>query len=84
MFGSGYTAMAWMMILPGLFWLAVLAGLGFLVYVLIRREQRAASTSGGVDDPLAILRVRYARGELSHEEFVRMKNALGIKGGTEE
>ena len=85
MFGGAYGAMTWMMILPGLFWLVVLVGLGLLVYALIQREQGAASgLRTGADDPLAILRVRYARGEITHEEFVRMKRELGIKGGSDE
>lgn len=80
MFDGAYGAMAWMMILPGLFWLTVLAGLGLLVYALIRRERGSASNPGtGADDPLAILRVRYARGEITHEEFARIKGDLGLK-----
>jgi len=60
-----------MMLIMLLFWGAVIAGLVLGVRWLLRqgREQRS-------DSALEILRQRYARGELTKDDFERMKRDL--------
>jgi len=58
------------MLLPILFWLLVLAGIGFVVYALVRRPPVG---SGASDDPLRALATRYARGEIDRAQYLRMR-----------
>lgn len=81
---SGYNSMeggmVTMMVVGGLFWILVLVGIGFLLYALISRwqqnGQRPQTTRSQADDPLALLRIRYARGEITSEEYERMRVEL--------
>jgi putative membrane protein len=59
-------------ILMLLFWAAVIVGIVFLVRWLIARS----SSSGKEETALDILRKRYARGEISGEEYRNMKEDL--------
>lgn len=61
------------MLLPILFWMLVLAGIGFLVYAFVRRRPVG---SGAPDDPLRALSARYARGEIDREQYLRMREDL--------
>ncbi len=80
--GAWGIGMVLMMALAGLLWLLVLAllvaGLVWLVRVVWDRggESRQLPTRAGAEAPLDILRRRYAAGELSREEFERMKREL--------
>ena len=78
MMGGGCCGgMVTMMLLAGLFWIVLLVGVGILLYALVTRWQggpgRAAS---GADDPLALLRIRYARGEVTREQYQEMLTDL--------
>ncbi len=71
-----------MMLLAGVIWILLLVGAGFLLYVLVTGWQRGQQRSGpGPDDPLAVLRIRYARGEITREEFQRMHRDLSGRDG---
>jgi putative membrane protein len=61
-----------------LFWLVpVLLAAGLLWVLLARREGlRARSAVEGSARPLEVLKERYARGEISREEFERIKRDL--------
>ena len=59
-----------------LFMLLVLVLVGVLVYAVVRGVIRGGSPQSGGDTALAILRERYARGEITAEEFERMKRDL--------
>ena len=66
-------------------WLAFLFSLGVLVLVAIgvvagtrwvAKEGHPVSGSRDADRALALLRERYARGEITRDEFVRMRQDL--------
>ena len=59
-----------------LFWLLLIAGIIVLVSVLMRGTQ-PVSVTGVPEGPLDILKRRYARGEITKEQFEEMKNTLG-------
>ena len=65
-------------IIDFIIWGAILLGIAYLIYTLIRRGK------GIHPSPLEVLKQRYARGELSDEEFERMERRLqesGDRGG---
>jgi putative membrane protein len=54
-----------------LFWILVILGIVVLVRWL------ASGTPGGGPDPLDILKARYAKGEITKEQFEQMKRDIG-------
>ena len=58
----------------GIMWLLLLIAVGVIIYLVVRspRESRPASSR----TPLEILKERYARGELTREEFLERKKDL--------
>ncbi len=54
-----------------LFWALVILGIVYIVKLVAER-----GTKNGKESPLDILEKRYARGEISKEEFGRMKDDL--------
>lgn len=56
--------MPWMMLFGVLFWLAILVAVGLGIWWLASRLRPT-----GRDAALEVLRKRYARGEISREEF---------------
>ena len=73
MMGSGWgmDAGAWIWMLVWVF--ALIA----MVWLIVRADHRAPA-----DDPEAILRVRFARGEISAEEFERARLVLHQETGS--
>jgi len=70
--GMATGASLWM-----LFWMAIwFVGLAAVVWLIVRASHRTPA-----DDPAAILRVRLARGEITPEEFERVKLALDPRAG---
>lgn len=55
-----------------LFWALVILGIVYIVQTISRRSGQ----SGTEETPLDILKKRYAKGEISKEEFGRMKDDL--------
>ena len=73
-FGWGYWPHMWfggMFML--VFWIAVIIGVIFFVKYLTRN---AADRQGSGETSLDILKKRYARGEITKEEFDRIKQDL--------
>lgn len=58
-----------------LFWGLIIIGLVLLVRWLWN-QPRHGTSSGGIEAPLDILKRRYARGEITKEEYDRMKQDL--------
>ena len=78
--GSGTwdgTGATWMWLGMWLFPLLVLVGIGYLVYAAVRRSSTGAAES---DPALEELRLAYARGELTDEEFETRRERLRRDG----
>jgi putative membrane protein len=77
MMGWGY-GMGWFgMILMGLFWVAIIVGIIFLIRWLFVSTGTKSYRPGFEDSALDILKKRYARGEINKEEFEQKKKDLG-------
>jgi len=60
-----------------IFWILLIAGIAALVVFLVGGGNRGVSPPGPrADDPLEILRRRYARGEIDEGEFQRRRAEL--------
>lgn len=57
-----------------LFWIVIIGLVLWVVRTLIISQGRRSNNQ--VDDAEAVLRTRYANGEISHEQFEQMKNDL--------
>jgi hypothetical protein len=83
---------AWWPILPLVGWLLTLAVIGLIVFLVLRRRPAPfaegrpgwwgqqppwAAAPPRPDSALEIARARYARGEMSREEFLRVSSDLG-------
>lgn len=72
MMGGGFGGgMGGLSIVGSIVWLAVLVGVGYLVYRAV-----VGSSAVGGDRALEELRLAYARGELSDEEFEERRSRL--------
>jgi putative membrane protein len=56
------------------FWIVVIIGLVFLIKWIVQQGNTPETRAGGT--PLEILKKRYARGEISKEEFEQRKKDL--------
>jgi putative membrane protein len=67
-----------MMIMMFVFWAAIIVGIVFLIRWLITtgRPRQLTSTESGSESALDILKKRYARGEISKQEFDDMRQDL--------
>jgi putative membrane protein len=67
-----------MMFIGGFFWLLILAGIVVLLVWLFSGKPFSSIRRGGTTEetPLEILKKRYARGEISPEDYERMKREL--------
>jgi putative membrane protein len=59
----------------GIMGLLFLAAVGLIVYLVVRAESKN-KRGGDAETPLEIVQKRYARGEISRDEFERMKKDL--------
>lgn len=74
---GGYGPMGWGMILFGsLFWIALFALILAAILRLLPSRGTFQSSAPREDEALAILRQRYARGEIEAAEFERMRRDL--------
>ena len=81
--GIGILGLFWPLLIVA-FWVLVIAGLVLGVRWLLRQDRGhyppgppVAPPGPRPDDPLEILRQRYARGEIDEEEYARRKATLG-------
>lgn len=87
--GFGILALVWIAVIVA-FWVLIIAGLFYGVRWLIRADRGTRLTpppagpdAGGghqtgpkPEDPLEVLRLRYARGEIDEEEYERRRRTL--------
>ena len=77
-YGHGFGGMGWYeIIFMVLFWGLVVVGIVYVVRRLISGGMRGAVPGDTAQEPLDILRERYARGEMTTEGFEERKNVLG-------
>jgi putative membrane protein len=57
----------------GFMWIIFLIVIGILIYFLLQASKSKGSPGSTTEAPLDILKKRYARGEITKEEFDRMK-----------
>lgn len=84
--GPGRLAVGWWIILMGtmmlLFWGLVIGGLVWLIVWLTRQARATGPEPGaGPGRALEILRERYARGEITREQYEQMRSDLEGRGG---
>ncbi len=66
MYGIGFPFM-------GIFWIVLLLLIGFGIYYLIKNKDTNKDAN---ESPLDILKKRYAKGELTKEEYEKMKEDI--------
>jgi len=69
---GGFFGFPWM----GLLWVVVLAGGGYVLVRIATGRGRAGHRAAGGSGPEEVLKRRYARGEISREEYERMLGDL--------
>ena len=73
-FGRGYFFSPWLGILMMLFWVLVIAGVGLLILSFIRHPITAPGPGGS--RALEILKERYAKGEITREQYEEMRRDI--------
>lgn len=76
-FGNMYNYLGWfgmflMMLIP----LAIVAGIIYLVNQAVVKGGGNSRPGAGPQDPVEILKMRYARGEITRDEFNRIREDL--------
>ena len=72
--GYGYSPW-WGVVMMG-FWALIIVGVVLLIVWLVRQQPGGQSTRMSEDRALSILRERFARGEITQEQFEEMRRAL--------
>ena len=67
---GGWAGMVWMI----LFWVAILA----VVYLIVRSLGSSEARAGRARDAMEILDERFARGEISEEEYASRRRVLEV------
>jgi putative membrane protein len=77
MMGGWGTGTGWWGFIPMLlFWGLIIAGVVFLIKLLARNKTRGGSGDSDNSRPLGVLKERYAKGEITKEEFGQMKKVI--------
>ena len=74
--GFGFNPLG--MILSLVFWALIIGGIILLVIWLARNAGRTTPGASAGDAPLDILKARYAKGEITKEQFDAIKRDLGV------
>lgn len=78
MWGWEYHGGLFSIVLMGLFWIAVVVAILFLIRWLMVSTRHKNREARPMDSALEILRLRYAKGEINKEEFEEKKKDLGL------
>jgi len=73
--GFGFGGMLFGGLLMLAFWVLIIGGAVWLVVALARGSQGSSATTSG-QTPLAILQARYAKGEITKEQFDQMRRDI--------
>jgi putative membrane protein len=57
-------------------WVLFLIALGIAIYFIVKNTRSKNMEGQSIETPIDILKKRYAKGEITKEEFDRMKNEL--------
>lgn len=57
-------------------WIILLIVIGLIIYFAVQAQKTRDETPTQNESPLDILKKRYAKGEITKEEYERMKNDL--------
>lgn len=68
-----HEGMGWWMVFGGLFWILFI---GTLAYLLSSAFDRGKGDPAGSESPLYVAKRRLAAGEISHEEYERIRETL--------
>jgi len=68
--GTGFMWMGW------IFWLAILIIAAWLIYRIVTDGRLRRGEGSSFETPLDIVKKRYARGEITKEQFEQMKKDL--------
>jgi len=71
MWWNGWDGMGWWMLFGAIFWVCIIVIIAWGIKKLSER-----TGAGGGSSALDIARERYAKGEISHEEFEKIKKNL--------
>jgi len=72
--------MGWLsIVLMGLFWIAAIVAILFLIRWLIVSTSHRNRETRPTDSALEILKIRYAKGEINKDEFEEKKKDLGYQ-----
>ena len=74
MMWGAHEGMGWWMAFGGIFWVLFLGAIVYLVASVVSRDSRPREPHA--ENPLDIAKRRYASGEISAEEFERIKRDL--------
>lgn len=74
--GSGWGHMMYFGYGGGFMWVLFIVVIGVLIYLLIQIIKIKENAGGVGESPIDILKKRYAKGELTKDEFDRMKKDL--------
>ena len=74
--GGGWGHMMYYGYGGGFMWILFIVVIGVLIYLLLQNAKAKGGTGGAGETPLDILKKRYARGELTKEDYDRMKKEL--------
>ena len=69
-----HDGMGWWMVFGGMLWILFWGALVYLLFSLARRDGGAGREPQR--DPLEVAKLRYAKGEISREEFERIREDL--------
>lgn len=80
MWGLGVVVMLafWVLVIGGVVWLAMTLVRGNQSVATNNQPHALASSTTSSHTPLDILKMRYAKGEITQEQFEEMKRELGI------
>lgn len=59
-----------------LVWALVIGVTAYIIYVVVFKNHQNPKTSA-LEDPMPILGARYARGDISREEYEKLKSEIG-------